>query len=219
MSESNYIRANRMNGTATNILSILALLISAFALVLSVLTAWLTLFRRGTVKMTRPTQIFFGYDKPRGGDTNAWPKVFLRTLLFATSKRGRVVENVYVKLTCEGITQSFNVWVYGERDELVRGSGLFVGETGVEAYHHFLASKGDNPFNFISGKYRLDVYAHLLGNRTSKRLFSYSLDVSDEESSSIGEQNSGLYFDWDPDKNRYIPYLKHAPKSFWEKES
>ena len=205
-----------MNASASSILSILALLISAFALAFSMLTAWLTLFRRGTVKMTQPTQIFFGYDKPRDDDTSAWPKVFLRTLLFATSKRGRVVENIYVKLTCEDITQNFNVWVYGERNELVRGSGLFVGETGVEAYHHFLASKTDDPFNFISGKYRLDVYAHLLGSKTSKRLFSYSLEVSDEESSSIGEQNSGLYFDWDPDKSRYTHYLKHAPKSFWE---
>ena len=208
-----------MNGSASNILSILALLISAFALALSILTAWLTLFRRGTVKMTRPTQIFFGYDQPRDDDTAAWPKVFLRTLLFATSKRGRVVENVYVKLTCEDITQSFNVWVYGERDQLVRGSGLFVGDTGVEAYHHFLAPKGDNPFNFISGTYRLDVDAHFLGSKTSKLLFSYSLDVSDVESSSIGERNSGLYFDWDPDKNRYTHHLKHAPKSFWEKQT
>jgi len=96
-----------MNGSASNILSISALLISAFALALSILTAWLTLFRRGTIKMTQPTQIFFGYDKSRDGDTNAWPKVFLRTLLFVTSKRGRVVENVYVKLTCADITQSF----------------------------------------------------------------------------------------------------------------
>jgi hypothetical protein len=205
-----------MNETASSILSILALLISAFALALSILTAWLTLFRRGTVKMTQPTQIFFGYDKPRDGDANVWPKVFLRTLLFATSKRGRVVENVYVKHTCEDLAQGFNVWVYGERDQLVRGSGLFVPETGVEAYHHFLISKGEVPFNFISGTYRLDVYAHLLGRKTPKRLFSYGLEVSDEESSLIGEQHSGLYFDWDPDKNRYTHHLKRAPKSFWE---
>ncbi|HZL30837.1 MAG TPA: hypothetical protein VFC54_07230 [Pseudolabrys sp.] len=205
-----------MNTILTNVLPISALLISTFALALSIITAWLTLFRRGTIKMTQPTQIFFGYDKPRDGDKSAWPKVFLRTLLFATSKRGRVVENIYVKLTCEDIVQSFNVWVYGERDELVRGSGLFVGETGVEAYHHFLTSRSDSPFHFIQGTYRLDVHAHILGQKNSKLLFSHLLNVTDEEALLIGEQNSGLYFDWDPDENRYAHHLKQVAKSFWE---
>lgn len=197
-------------------LSISALLISALALALSIVTAWLTLFRAGTVEMTRPTQIFFGYDKARDASQKAWPKIFMRTLLFSTSKRGQIIENIYVRLVTEDIRQSFTVWVYGDGDDLVRGSGLFVGENGVEASHHFLASKGDDPFNFIPGKYCMEVYVQLLGHKNSKRLFTYLLDVSNEESSSIGEQNSGLYFDWDPDNNRYAHHLKHAPKSFWE---
>lgn len=207
-----------MNGSSFNILSILALLISAFALALSILTAWLTLFRRGTVKMTQPTQIFFGYDMPRETDDGAWPKVFLRTLLFATSKRGRVIENIYVRLVSEDLQQTFNIWVYGN-NKLIRGSGLFVGETGVEASHHFLTSEEEEPFHFIGGSYRLSVYAHLLGDRKSHLLFSYTLNVSDEESFLIGERGTGLYFDWDPDENKYIHHLKLAPKSFWEQSS
>ena len=58
--------------------------ISVLALCMSAVTAWLTLFRRGTVKMTQPTVIFFGPDNPRSQDEPPLPKVFLRTLLFAT---------------------------------------------------------------------------------------------------------------------------------------
>jgi len=36
--------------------------IATLALTISGLTAWLTLLRHGTIKMTRPTQIFLGPD-------------------------------------------------------------------------------------------------------------------------------------------------------------
>jgi hypothetical protein len=52
---------------------------------------------------------------------------------------------------CEDIIQDFAVWTYGERNQLVRGSGLFVEESGVEANHHFLISKTTEPFQFIAG--------------------------------------------------------------------
>ncbi|HEV3510866.1 MAG TPA: hypothetical protein VGS05_04120 [Candidatus Sulfotelmatobacter sp.] len=36
--------------------------ISILALSVSAITAWLTLFRRGTIKITQPTVIYFGPD-------------------------------------------------------------------------------------------------------------------------------------------------------------
>ena len=43
-------------------------IISSLALAVSAVTAWLTLFRRGALKMTQPTVIFFGPDGgPREG--------------------------------------------------------------------------------------------------------------------------------------------------------
>src|SRR6266446_2273204 len=137
--------------------------VSVLALAVSSVTAWLTLFRRGTVKMTQPTVIFFGPDTPRSRDETTLPKVYIRTLLFFTSKRGRVIENMYVALSRNETHQNFNIWVYGEREKLVRGSGLFVGETGVAANHHFLIPREGVSFHFTEGRYRLDVYAHLLG--------------------------------------------------------
>ena len=194
-------------GSNSELFSVLALLISALALAASVFTAWLTLLRRGTVKITQPTVIFFGPDGPRSARVATSPKVFLRTLLFSTSKRGRIVESIYVTLSCEDIIQDFSVWAYGERNQLVRGSGLFVGETGVEANHHFLISKNTEPFDFIEGQYRLDVYAHLLGDHNRILLFSQMLKVSPEESDAIGHNDAGLYFDWSPHDRRYLTHL------------
>lgn len=100
--------------------------------------------------MTQLTVIFFGQDTPRAGDQPALPKVYLRTLLFSTSKRGRVIECMWVALSRNETRQNFNVWVYGD-EKLVRGSGLFVGEAGVEANHHFLAPRDENSFRFAEG--------------------------------------------------------------------
>src|SRR6266849_6487943 len=130
--------------------------VSVLALAVSSVTAWLTLFPRGTVKMTQPTVIFFGPDNPRSRDETPLPKVFLRTLLFATSKRGRIVESMHVSLSRNEAQQNFSIWVYGD-ERLVRGSRLFVGETGIAVNHHFLAPKDGSSFRFTEGRYRIDL--------------------------------------------------------------
>lgn len=151
-----------------------AIAISVLALAVSSVTAWLTLFRRGTVKTTQPTVIFFGTDFPRSRTDAPLPKVFLRTLLFSTSKRGRVIESMHVALSRNETHQNFNIWVYGD-EKLVRGSGLFVGETGVAANHHFLTPRDADSFRFTEGRYRLEVFAHVLGDNAPTRLFSQEL--------------------------------------------
>jgi hypothetical protein len=81
--------------------------------------------------------------------------------------------------------QNFNIWVYGEHEKLVRGSGLFVGETGVAANHHFLTPHDGSSFHFTEGHYRLDVFVHLLGEEKPLRLFSQGLDISHEIAASL----------------------------------
>lgn len=185
--------------------------ISILALTISAVTAWLTLFRRGTVKMTQPTLIFFGPDASRSRNNIALPKVYLRTLLFSTSKRGRVIESMHVALSRNETHQNFNIWVHGD-EKLVRGSGLFVGETGVAANHHFLTPKDGSSFRFTEGHYRLDVFAHLLGAKKKTLLFSQNPEVSREIAVQLDEAGVGLYFDWGPDSSRYLPHIeKRAP--------
>ncbi len=185
----------------------IATTISIFALAISSVTAWLTLFRRGTVKMTQPTVIFLGPDAARESEAAPLPKVFWRALLFATSKRGRIVESMHVSLTRNETSQNFNIWVYGD-DKLVRGSGLFVGETGVAANHHFLTPKDGSNFQFVEGTYVLNVYAKLLGDFTPTILASQRLEISREHANALRDPEVGLYFDWGLGSARYIPHLE-----------
>jgi len=188
----------------------ISITVSALALTVSATTAWLTLMRRGTVKMTQPTVIYFGPDAPRTRKQGALPKIYLRALLFATSKRGRIIESMHASLARNESRQNFNIWVYGD-DKLVRGSGLFVGENGVAAAHHFLMPDGEGDFNFVPGRYRLDVYARLLGDANNILLFSQELDVTTAVGESLMSSGTGIYFDWGPDSSRYLEHAEKYP--------
>jgi hypothetical protein len=88
----------------------IATTISILALTISSLTAWVTLFRRGTISMTQPTVIFFGPDAIRSPKMAGDPKVYIRTLLFSSSKQGRIVESMHVTLARNETRQNFNIW-------------------------------------------------------------------------------------------------------------
>lgn len=188
----------------------LSITVSVFALSISAVTAWLTFFRRGTVKMTQPTVIFFGPDSPRSRDEPGLPKVYLRTLLFATSRRGRIIESMHVTLSRNETHQNFSIWVHGD-ERLARGSGLFVGEAGIAANHHFLTPNDGSSFRFTEGRYRVSVFAQLLGDRRRTLLFSQTLEVSRETAALLEEPGSGVYFDWGPDSGRYLPHVDRRP--------
>ena len=174
-----------------------SVIISLVALFVSCLTAWLTWFHRGTIKMTQPTTVFFG------PDDKGQSKVFLRTLLYSTARRGQLVENLSVKLTRDGQTQAFNVWVYGETKEMARGSGLFVGYEGVTANHHFLLPMSGGDYQFKAGAFALEVYAKLVNVKGLKRLTRLDLTVGEGEELVLLDGQGGLFFDWDPDKQSY----------------
>jgi hypothetical protein len=185
--------------------------VSVLALAVSGVTAWLTLLRRGTVRMTQPTVIYFGPDAVRAGVDRLPPKIYLRTLLFSTAKRGRVIESMHASLQRNESFQNFNIWVHGE-DKLVIGSGLFVGECGVIANHHFLTPADGNSFQFLAGRYKLDVYARIFGDRSAKLLFSQALEISNEMAEALKHPAVGLYFNWGPDSSCYIANTEiHTP--------
>jgi len=190
---------------------VIATLISLFALIISTITAWLTLFRKGALRMTRPTVIYFGPDGPPS--QGAGVKVFLRTLLYSTSKRAQIVEGMYVTLRRGESLQTFNIWVYGEPGHLSRGSGLRVGEDGVVFDHHFVLPKDGTPFLFLPGEYVMEVYATLCGrSRQIPVLLKHTnLQLSIEQSAAIAD-GSGVHFDWGPDSQRYHAHIDTRPK-------
>ncbi len=187
-------------------MNIVTIIISALALVISALTAWFSLFRNGTIKMTQPTMFFFGPDGATGPT-----KIFLRTLLFSTAMKGHIVENMYVKLQRGESAQNFNIWVYGDRDTLARGSGLFISKEGIACNHHFLLPKDGTSFIFFQGEYTLKVFATLLGKAHPILLFTQNLSLSKEFADHLNSKQAGIYFDWGPDSKSYFPYLEKRP--------
>lgn len=124
--------------------------ISFVALVVSVTTAWLTLLRKGNLRMTQPTVIFFGPDGGSRSGRKPRLKVFLRTLLYSTSRRGQTMESLHVNLQRGESKQNFSIWVYGD-EHLARGSGLFVPAEGITCNHHFLLPEDGTDFRLLAG--------------------------------------------------------------------
>jgi len=173
-----------------------SVVISVVSLGLSVVVAWLTLFRRGTLRMTQPVQVAFVYED------STKPKIFLRTLLYATGKRGYVIEGLYLKVKQPGSTQTFGFWGYGERNALMVAGGLRVTEEGVAYNHHFLQIS-DSSY-FPEGDYEIAVYARLVNHKVPKLLATIKVRLSEEEATRL-HLNRGVLFTWDPDTTTYYP--------------
>lgn len=182
----------------------LSLIISALALIISGITGWLTFFRRGRLKMTQPTVAYLG---PDGIRHEGSPKVYLRTLLYSTAKRGHVVESLYVMVQRAESKQNFNIWIYGQKDDLKRGSGIFVPQEGITFDHHFLLPSDGANFLFIAGNYRLTVFAKLVGAAMSEKLMTLSLVISAEHALALHRPNTGINFDWGPDLQAYHAHI------------
>ena len=180
---------------------------SVAALIVSCVTAWLTLFRRGALKMTRPAVVYFGADGPIKLGETPKTKVFVRALLYSTGKRGCVIESMHATVRRAETVQNFNVWVYGDK-ELTRGSGLFVGETGFATNHHFLLPGDGTHFTFLEGNYQLEVFATLVGQRRPRRLCTLQLAVPGNVAAALLEPSAGVYFDWGPESNSYSFHIK-----------
>ena len=200
-----------MTDVFSSTISSLALVVSFLALAVSALTAWLTLLRKGEIRMTLPTVIYFG---PDGGSKAEAPpeKVFLRTLLYSTGKRGHIIENMFVRLHRGETRQNFNVWAYGDKN-LNRGSGLFVPETGFATNHHFLLPPDGTSFQFSMGQYVLEVFVTEIGARDPRLLWTANLEITPENYRDFKQPGHGLYFDWGPDAARYFAHVRPPPQT------
>ena len=186
---------------------ILSFIISSIALLISGLTFWLIYLKKGTIKMTQPTTVYLGNDSVNV----RLPKIYLRTLLYSTSKKGQIIESFYVKLKRGETSQNFNIWVYGN-DKLYRGSGLFVGQEGMTFNHHFLLPKDGTGFHFLPGDYILEVYCKIVDDKKQKKILNINLNLTEKESNELQNISKGLYFDWGPDSNKYSKVIKDLPK-------
>jgi hypothetical protein len=182
---------------------IISLVISTTSLVISGITAWLTLLRKGTVKMTRPTIIFLGHDGPIGP-----PKIVLGAFLFSTVQRGQVIESMFVRLRRSETVQSFTRWVRGDAKS-PQASGLYVDEEGFAGNHHFLIPAGSAQFKFLPGNYSLETYATLANGRKPLLLSHINLSLTQNQAAAI-EEGIGVLFNWSPESTVYQPEVGKA---------
>jgi len=140
-------------------------------------------------------------------------KVYLRTLLYSTAKRGQVLESLHISIHRNESKQNFNIWVYGEKGNLKRGSGLFIPQEGVTFDHHFLLPEDGANFSFHSGAYKLAVIAKLVGSSTCHELASINLAINETQAAQLTETNTGIYFDWGPDQQNYHSHIDIRPEN------
>jgi hypothetical protein len=188
----------------------ISIAIAFLALAVSGVTAWLTMFRRGELRMTKPTVIFFGPDGGALAGKKRQLKVFLRTLLFSTSRRGQTLESLHVNLQRGESKQNFSIWVYGD-DRLTRGSGLFVPREGIACNHHFLLPDDGSDFNLLEGQYTLRVYAKKVDAGSATQLAVVRLQIGEAEAMELKKEGAGIYFDWGPDQQAYQPHIEIKP--------
>lgn len=170
-------------------MNLLTLSIAALSLIVSAATLWLTYFRRGRLRMTTPSIVFFGFD----ATPKITAKIFLRTLLYSTASQGQMIEGMFAKLRHDGDEQLFTFWGYGESATLSPGSGLYVSRTGIAANHHFVLSVHEPDYQFTSGGYAIEVFAHVVGRSAPLKLAEINLTVTAELAAALAREDGVLF--------------------------
>ena len=187
------------------VVSILAVVISLGALLVSVYSLYLTRFKKGTVRMTRPRFIYFGPDSVGREDK----KVMLRTLLHSTSDQGNYVQSMYIRLQRGKSVQNFNLWFCNNGGGLEIGSGLFVDKKGIVCNHHFAMPKDGADYEFLAGEYLLQVYVELIGEGPHK-VFEQKLSLTKTQEEEM--KKIGIHFNWAPNTQNYASYVDAKEK-------
>ncbi|HEY3325942.1 MAG TPA: hypothetical protein VGK14_02090 [Novimethylophilus sp.] len=176
-------------------------IVSVIALAVSLFTLWFTILRRGTVRSTHPSFIAFRYDFV--GKNVPQAKIFFRALLFSTSKRGQVIESLFLRVR-EGSRQAeFSFWGLGDKD-LIRGSGLFIPDTGVATNHHFNPVDAKTLFIFSQGSYSLELMAKLVGRDHLVSLWNVKLEMPAGVFGSTIARETAVFYSWSPEQRCYV---------------
>jgi hypothetical protein len=183
-----------------------SLAVSTVSLVVSAANAWLTLLHPGRVRIVRPSLVAFL--DARGTDG---PKVWFRALLYSSSRKGNVLESMFVRLRRGEAQQNFSFWVCGERGKLASGCGLHVPHTGIALDHHFVLPKDGSRFDFLPGDYVVEVFTSLVNSRAPFLLRSISLHLTEEHAKALKNEEESVYFDWWPDSARYNAHVVRRP--------
>ena len=183
-----------------------AIILASISLLFSIAALWATSFRRGRLRMTPPSVVYFGPDGGRSLGKPLPEKVFFRALLWSEGARGQVVQQLFISLRRGDANIGFSIWTYGDERQ-VRGSGFFIPPTGIATNHHFLRQKsqGDGRV-FLAGDYTLEVWATTLNNvRTMLWRGSFKIDAT--QANKAADNQRGVYFDLVPTTGNYEAHI------------
>ena len=185
--------------------------VSVAALVISLFTLWFTAFRRGTICSTHPSFIAFRYDFV--GKEVPQAKIFFRALLFSTSKRGQVVESLWLRVSEGSRRAEFSFWGLGDKD-LMRGSCLFVPETGIATNHHFNPIDSEVLFPFSGGSYSVELVAKIVGESRSQSLWTVTVEMPEDVWGSRIDRETAVFYSWSAEQLCYVMSIEKRPLSF-----
>jgi len=131
------------------VLSIIAIFLSTIGVLISSFTFWILYLHKGTVEITKPRLIGLVYERY---DNCRSPKVFIRSLLYSTSHKGTIIENMRVKVTNRNDSKDFGLWAYGV-EQLLVGSGLFVSKEGKDFNTISCQLPSVQILNFVQGRF------------------------------------------------------------------
>ncbi len=184
----------------TTSLSIASLSLSAYAL-------WIVQFRHGRLKMTQPTLVCLKREGP-----SMRPKIFLRTLLYTTGPKGRVIENMYLNVRQDYGTHTFDFWGHTESGKLTLGSGLFVGSTGIASDHHFNPREGLENFVYGGGDYLIEVFATIVGRAKPEKLTELTFTVPNQQAAELVQiPTRALFLYWNARTRSYDGSIEIPP--------
>jgi hypothetical protein len=187
-------------------------IVSVIALSISLFTLWFTILRRGTVRSTHPSFIAFRYDFVEKKVPQA--KIFFRALLYSTGKRGQVIESLFLRVREGSRHSEFSFWGLGDKD-LVRGSGLFVPETGVATNHHFNPIDPETLFHFSDGSYSLELVAKVVGRERLVSLWTVTLEMPAGVFSSSIARETAVFYSWSPEQRCYVASVEKRSGSVY----
>jgi hypothetical protein len=196
-----------MSGNSvTVLLSGLSLLLSGASFFLCGFALWIAQFNRGKLKMIQPTLICLKRDPPDGK-----PKIFLRTLLFTTGVKGRVIQSMFLRVHNRLGAYLFDFWGHTEGGKLTLGSGLFVGPTGIACDHHFNPPR-NSKFQYVDGAYRIEILAVLVGQPKPRKLIEVTFSLDDWNAGQLLQiENISLWLVWNADERGYDQNIEQPP--------
>jgi len=156
--------------------------------------------------MTRPTLIALV-------DAGEGPKIAVQSFLYGTLPRGVVIQSMHVVLHRGQLRQIFSVWGASDGGPAEFGNGRRVGPEGAALMHHFLLPPDGTTFNFLPGKYRLEVFASVAHKAEDINLFEHDFELSDEHVAALSPGLPGVTFTWGPATKEFAPHVRtlHTP--------